>query len=126
MVGTEPQYQTLQLRNDGVVVVDLADDNAQLQTFNPQDDQELFITDTDPKNTIAELIDPSKVFHANLILITFQVEKYVMSDEVYESRQTNYRKWKQQNSKPVEPAPEHLQVGQSVNGKITLIFNTNI
>lgn len=104
MVGTEPQYQQLQLRNDGVVVVDLSDDNAKLQTFNPVDDQELYITDTDPKNTIAELIDPTKV------------EKYVMSDEVYQSRNTNYRKWKQENAKQAETAPEHLQVGQSVNG----------
>jgi hypothetical protein len=40
---------------------------------------EIHVVDTDPKNTVAELQDTSKI------------EKYVMSDEKYNDRDNTYR-----------------------------------
>eukprot|EP01117_Protostelium_nocturnum_P006406 TRINITY_DN2310_c0_g3_i2.p1 TRINITY_DN2310_c0_g3~~TRINITY_DN2310_c0_g3_i2.p1 ORF type:complete len:199 (+),score=61.46 TRINITY_DN2310_c0_g3_i2:97-693(+) len=104
-VGTAPNHQRLQLRIDGVVSVELNDDSATLGSYNPADLQELHVVDEDPNNEIASLQDISKV------------EKYVMSEESYNARETTYRKWKEEEAKAKgsdEPFPEHIQKGDRV------------
>jgi len=67
---------------------------------------EIHVVDIDPKNTIAELQDTSKI------------EKYVMSDEKYNERETSYKKWKEQQAKEQqaqETMPTHVKEDDRVS-----------
>jgi len=82
IVGTEPKYQELQLKSKGELIAKMDNDSALLSSYNPQNGQEIYVTDTDPNNTIADLQDTSKV------------EKYTMADSEYDKRDNTYKKWK--------------------------------
>jgi hypothetical protein len=72
IVGTEPKYMEICVREEGVDVAKLLDDTATVGSCTAlKDGMELFVVDKDPNNTISELQDTSKI------------EKYTMSAETY-------------------------------------------
>ena len=89
------------------LVADLNDDAATLESYNPQSGMRIFVIDEDPSNNVRNLQD------------TTQVEKYVMSDEDYAKRETNYKKWKEeqaqqgtpQKKKEEEASPQNIKIG---------------
>jgi len=84
IVGTEPQFQKLQLKSKGEIIANMEDNSSLLSSFNPQSGQEIYVIDADPNNTVADLQDTSKA------------PKYEMTDSEYEKRDNTYKKkWKE-------------------------------
>ncbi|KAL9652486.1 hypothetical protein ABK040_000058 [Willaertia magna] len=100
IVGTEPQYMTLQLfanDEDTKPLVKSLEDNMTLLSYGIQTDRmRIHVIDKDPNKQ--DFGDVS------------QVEKYVMSEEDYDARDNTFRKWKKKHIdpyvKPKEPTKE--------------------
>jgi len=83
--GTGSMYMHLTLLDyNGQVVADMIDDDLKLGYFSPMDGWTIHITDLDPHSLAANggLEDVSLV------------KKYEISDEDYNKREDNFRKWK--------------------------------
>eukprot|EP00358_Blepharisma_japonicum_P002223 CAMPEP_0202947108 /NCGR_PEP_ID=MMETSP1395-20130829/10723_1 /ASSEMBLY_ACC=CAM_ASM_000871 /TAXON_ID=5961 /ORGANISM="Blepharisma japonicum, Strain Stock R1072" /LENGTH=217 /DNA_ID=CAMNT_0049648133 /DNA_START=59 /DNA_END=712 /DNA_ORIENTATION=+ len=84
--GTAAEYMMLKLFNEnGEVVANMSDNDAQLGTYNPHDFYVIHIID----------LDPSTVNIDNLE----EVPKYQISDEAYNQRDDTFRKFKEQQQK---------------------------
>lgn len=83
MTGTMPQHQVLRLRVSDDRVIDLGDSSSSLSDYNARDGMELLVDDTNPLSIARE---------AGLSDLS-QIEKYVMSDEVYDKLDGTVRQY---------------------------------
>ena len=84
--GSNPSFMRLQLRDEtGAVLAELSDDSQSLGAYGARDLMVLHVIDSDPN--ALNLDDVS------------QVEKYMISDEAYNSRTDTFRKFKEEQAK---------------------------
>jgi len=112
-VGTDPIFMKLELKDKGITLATLDDDNALLSSYKPQNGMEIHVIDTDPKATIAALTDASNA------------EKYVMSDEKYHQREDTVLKHKEQELQRKFAIGEECRVlsedNKSKNAKVAYV-----
>jgi len=93
-VGTEPIFMNLELKDKGNLIAILDKDDQLLSSYSPKNGMEIHVTDTDPKSTIAELLDTTKA------------PKYTMTDDDYAKRDVTVMKWQEKE------LTEKLKLGQ--------------
>lgn len=81
--GSEPNYVKLALKNKaGELVTNMEEDMRSLDFYGVKSDMTVFIMDLNPNSIHKEIEN------------TAQIDKYVMSEETYNSLPENFRKWK--------------------------------
>eukprot|EP01119_Soliformovum_irregulare_P007392 TRINITY_DN19804_c0_g1_i1.p1 TRINITY_DN19804_c0_g1~~TRINITY_DN19804_c0_g1_i1.p1 ORF type:complete len:191 (+),score=61.49 TRINITY_DN19804_c0_g1_i1:321-893(+) len=106
-VGTQPQYMKIQFHDpeQKQLKFEVSSDQGTLGDTGVENGWVVYVIDQDPQNTVRSLQDTS------------QVEKYEMSDEKYNARETTYRKWKDNNAPvsekatPSDAPPTGIEVG---------------